>query len=63
MATKTQAAPARQSQPAPAGETEELDYTPKRMSARESLIVTLKLAVAAAAFLGLLWVAHVRLEK
>ncbi|MDR3718579.1 MAG: hypothetical protein P4K98_07235 [Bryobacteraceae bacterium] len=44
-------------------EPAELDYSPKKMTPRETLIVSLKLAAVAAAFLGLLWLAHVKLEK
>lgn len=56
METRTPVAPS-------TGDAEEFDYTPKKMTARQTLVVTLKLAVAAAAFMGLLWLAHVRLEK
>ena len=56
METRTSAAQ-------PAGEAEQFDYTPKKMTPRQTLVITLKLAVAAAAFMGLLWLAHVRLEK
>jgi hypothetical protein len=48
---------------APTHDTAELDYSPKKMTLRETLIVSLKLAVVAAALLGLLWLAHVKLEK
>ena len=50
-------------QPVPAGDAVELDYAPKRMTARETWIVSLKLALAAAAVFALLWLAHVKLER
>ena len=48
---------------APSGDIAELDYSPKKMTLRETLTVSLKLALAAGAFLGLLWLAHIKLEK
>lgn len=62
--TSSSAAPSvQQAQTAPAGDAAELDYTPKKMTPRESAVVTLKLLAAAAAFFGLLWLAHVKLEN
>ncbi len=43
--------------------TAELDYTPKKMTARETLLVSLKLIAIAGVVFGLLWLAHVKLEK
>ena len=72
METKTQRVPASStgtakphnlSQPACAPDTPDIDYAPKKMTPRETLIVSFKLAVAAAVVLGLLWLAHVKLEK
>ena len=50
-------------QPASAGDTTEIDYAPKKMTPRETLIVTLKLVVVAGLVFGLLWLAHVKLEN
>jgi hypothetical protein len=52
-----------QAQTAPSGEAVEVDYSPKKMTPRESMVVTLKLLAGAAAFFGLLWLAHVKLEN
>jgi hypothetical protein len=49
--------------PACAPDPPEIDYAPKKMTPRETLVVSLKLAAAAAIVLGLLWLAHLKLEK
>jgi|GEM_PF-2561953 len=41
----------------------ELDYTPKKMTPRETVMVSLKLFAITGAVFGLLWLAHVKLEK
>lgn len=52
-----------QVQLAPGAEADELDYTPKKMTPRQTLIVSLKLAAVSAVVFALLWLAHVKLEK
>ncbi len=48
-----------QGQPTPP----DIDYSPKKMTPRETLILSLKLAGATAIFLALLWLAHVKLDR
>jgi hypothetical protein len=62
-ASSSAAQSAQQTQTAPSGQAAELDYSPKKMTPRQSVAVTLKLLAAAAAFFGLLWLAHARLEN
>ena len=72
MDTKTQRIPAASSgaaktnqlpQTAFAGEPAEIDYAPRKMTPRETLIVSLKLAIATGVVFGLLWLAHVNFDK
>jgi hypothetical protein len=72
METKTKRAPAsspraskvnQQPQTAQAAETAEVDYSPRKMSPRETMIVSLRLAAAAGVVFALLWLAHVKLER
>ena len=72
METKTQRIPAassgaantnQQPQTAFASEPVEIDYAPKKMTTRETLIVSLKLAIATGVVFGLLWLAHVKFDK
>lgn len=72
METKTQRVPAssagvskplQETPPELVADAPELDYAPRKMTPRETLVVSLKLALAAAVVFGLLWLAHVKLEK
>lgn len=46
-----------------AGDAPEQDFTPKQLSPLQSLIFTAKLVAIAGVVFGLLWLAHVKLEK
>jgi hypothetical protein len=72
METKTRRVPAspagaakphQQPQQALVSDTPEIDYAPRKMTPRETLVVSLKLALVTAVVFGLLWLAHVKLEK
>ena len=41
----------------------EIDYSPKKMTPRETLILSLKLLGATAVVFALLWLAHVKLDR
>lgn len=51
------------SQPDPSGAPTEIDYSPKKMTPRETLILSLKLVGVTGIVLALLWLAHVKLDK
>ncbi len=45
------------------GSPAEINYLPKKMTPRETVIVSLKLALIAGLVLALLWLAHVMFDK
>ncbi len=47
----------------PSEATSEIDYSPKKMTPRETLMLSLKLAGATAVVFALLWLAHVKLDR
>ena len=51
------------SQPVQSDAPAEIDYSPKKMTPRETLMLSLKLAGATAVVFALLWLAHVKLDK